>query len=262
MNRLELIKKLNKILLDEMPMYQTQAYTFPNDIRSQRDLLRSLMNIRPAMPLNPEFIRLQNELLSAEIAEKGVVDACTLSTTTDKRIVLWQGDITRLNADAIVNAANSQMLGCFVPLHRCIDNVIHSAAGLQLRDECNQIMTAQGHKEKTGSAKITGGYNLPCKHVIHTVGPIVSHGLNHRLELQLASCYCSCMELADKHGLESIAFCCISTGEFHFPNHKAAEIAIDTVTEMLDKCTSIKKVIFNVFKDEDFKIYEKLLIKK
>lgn len=262
MNRLELIKKLNKMLLDEMPMYQTQANTFPNDIHSQRNLLRSLMNIRPAMPLNPEFIILQNELLSAEVADKGIVDIRTLPTTSDERIVLWQGDITRLNADAIVNAANSQMLGCFVPLHRCIDNAIHSAAGLQLRNECNQIMTAQGHAEKTGSAKITNGYNLPCKHVIHTVGPIVSHGLNHRLELQLASCYRSCMELADKHKLESIAFCCISTGEFHFPNHKAAEIATNTVTEMLDKCTSVKKVIFNVFKDKDFEIYKKLLIKK
>lgn len=262
MNRLELIQKLNKMLLDEMPMYQSQAIIFPDDIHSQRDLLRSLMNIRPAMPLTPEFIRLQNELLSAEVTEKGIVDVDTLPATADDQIILWQGDITRLNADAIVNAANSQMLGCFVPLHRCIDNAIHSAAGLQLRDECNKIMTTQGHEEQTGCAKITGGYNLPCKYVIHTVGPVVPHVLNHRLELQLASCYRSCMELADKHGLESIAFCCISTGEFHFPNHKAAEIAIDTVTEMLDKCTSVRKVIFNVFKDEDFEIYHNYLFKE
>ena len=151
------------------------------------------------------------------------------------------------------------MLGCFVPLHRCIDNAIHSASGLQLRDECNRIMAIQGHEEKPGHAKITGAYNLPCKHVIHTIGPIVHHGLNPRLELQLASCYRSCMELAAKHGLESIAFCCISTGEFHFPNDKAAEIATNTVTEMLGKCTSIKKVIFNVFIDLDFDIYKKLL---
>ena len=260
MNRLELIKTLNKMLLNEMPMYQPQADTFSNDIHSQRDLLRSLMNIRPALPLNPEFVKLQNELLSTETAERGVVDVNSLPTTSDDRIILWQGDITRLNADAIVNAANSQMLGCFVPLHRCIDNAIHSASGLQLRDECNRIMAIQGHEEKPGHAKITGAYNLPCKHVIHTIGPIVHHGLNPRLELQLASCYRSCMELAAKHGLESIAFCCISTGEFHFPNDKAAEIATNTVTEMLGKCTSIKKVIFNVFIDLDFDIDRKSVV--
>lgn len=259
MNRLELIKKLNKMLLDEMPMYQLQADTFPDDIHSQRDLLRSLMNIRPVLPLNPDFIRLQNKLLYAEVAEKGGIDIATLPTTSDERIILWQGDITRLNANAIVNAANAQMLGCFVPLHRCIDNAIHSAAGLQLRDECSRIMAKQGHEEKPGCAKITSAYNLPCKHVIHTVGPIVYQSLNSRLKLQLASCYHSCMELADKYGLESIAFCCISTGEFHFPNNKAAEIAIDTVTEILNQCTSIKKVIFNVFKDKDLETYKKLL---
>ena len=184
---------------------------------------------------------------------------CNLSPVT---YVLWQGDITRLCVDAIVNAANSQMLGCFHPLHKCIDNAIHSAAGVQLREECHQLMLRQGHPEETGTAKITKAYNLPCKHVIHTVGPIIPDGIPTAFQQeQLASCYRSIMACADENRLESIAFCCISTGEFRFPNKLAAEIAVKTVKDYLleHPNTSIKHVVFNVFKDVDKEIYQRLL---
>lgn len=152
------------------------------------------------------------------------------------------------------------MLGCFVPCHACIDNAIHSAAGLQLRQECAEIMRQQGHEESTGQAKITSGYNLPSKHVIHTVGPIIYGSLTRKDEELLASCYRSCLACADENGLTSIAFCCISTGEFHFPNARAAEIAVQTVKEYLNaNNTSVKKVIFNVFKDLDKEIYQRLM---
>ena len=170
-----------------------------------------------------------------------------------------QGDITTLRCDAIVNAANSAMTGCYVPNHRCIDNAIHSFAGVELRLECDEIMNRQGHGEPTGQAKITNAYNLPCKYIIHTVGPIISYKLTSEDCELLASCYRSCLNLAAKNNLESIAFCCISTGEFHFPNDKAAQIAIKTVEEFMKKDTSVKKVIFNVFKDMDKEIYRELL---
>ena len=167
-----------------------------------------------------------------------------------------RGDITRLKADAIVNAANSALLGCFVPCHGCIDNAIHSAAGLQLRDECNQLMLAQGRPEPNGRAKLTRGYNLPARYVLHTVGPIVRGRVTQQDRADLASCYRACLELTAEHSLRSVAFCCISTGEFHFPNQEAAEIAVTTVRTFLDRhTTSIEKVIFNVFKDLDKKIY-------
>ena len=174
-------------------------------------------------------------------------------------IYLWQGDITTLRCDAIVNAANSGMTGCYVPNHRCIDNCIHSFAGVQLRLECDEIMTKQGYSEPTGQAKITNSYNLPCKYIIHTVGPIINGKLTSEDCDLLESCYKSCLELVVKNNLDSIAFCCISTGEFHFPNDKAAQIAVKTVEEFMKKETSLKKVIFNVFKDMDKEIYRKLL---
>jgi len=177
---------------------------------------------------------------------------------------LWQGDITRLRVDAIVNAANAQMLGCFHPLHRCIDNAIHSAAGVQLREECHQLMQQQGHLEPTGTAKITKAYNLPCRYVIHTVGPIIPDGIpTVAQQQQLASCYRSIMQLADEHRLESVAFCCISTGEFRFPNDLAAEIAVKTVKDYFTEHpeTNIKQVVLNVFKDVDREIYERVLAK-
>ena len=260
MTRMEQIQYLNHLLLDEMPAYKEQARQFPQELSAQRRLLRSLMNVRPPMPLEKRFLAVQDELLSAEAAEKGVVDGDTLPVSpANPRIAVWQGDITRLKVDAIVDADNSGLLGCFCPCHGCIDNAIHSAAGLQLRDECNAIMAAQGHAEPTGQAKLTKAYNLPARYVLHTVGPIISGRVTKRDRELLASCYRACLELAAEKGLKSVAFCCISTGEFHFPNELAAEIAVQTVTDFLKRDTSIQKVIFNVFKDFDKELYEKRL---
>lgn len=172
---------------------------------------------------------------------------------------MWRGDITTLAVDAIVNAANSGMTGCWAPLHYCIDNAIHTFAGMQLRLECDRIMKAQGHLEPTGQAKLTPGYNLPARYILHTVGPIVDGALTPQHEVELASCYESCLALAAENHLESVAFCCISTGVFCFPNHRAAEIAAQTVRDFLAKDTSVKRVVFNVFKDLDLAIYEELL---
>ena len=260
MNRKEQIQFLITILLEELPAYREQATRFPKDEYSQRRLLRSLMNVSPPMPLREDFLKVQDALLSAEREEKGVIDADRLPVSSvDPRLILWQGDITRLNADAIVDADNSALLGCFQPCHGCIDNAIHSAAGLQLRDECNRIMEAQGYPEPNGQAKLTKGYNLPARYVLHTVGPIVQGQITQENRDDLASCYRSCLSLAAEHKLETVAFCCISTGEYRFPNREAAEIAVRTVKEFLDQKTSIRKVIFNVFKDIDAAIYRELL---
>lgn len=260
MTDLERIKVLIAMLLDEMPEYRRQAEFFPCDIDSRRKLVRVLMNVRPPMPMNEEFVKLQDQLLQDELREKGVVEAMDIPVTEkDSRIAIWRGDITRLRADAVVNGANSGLVGCFIPCHDCIDNVIHSAAGIQLRDECARIMEAQGHDEPVGTAKITSGYNLPAAHVIHTVGPEVTDELTEEHKEYLVSCYRSCLELAEKNGLESVAFCCISTGLFGFPSEPAAEIAVRTVKEFLDSSTSVKRVIFDVFKDEDEEAYRKLL---
>ena len=232
----------------------------PESYDEQRRLLRSLMNLREPKPVDVEFLRVQDRFLQEEAEQKGIVDVLELSATkADEKIVIWQGDITRLKADAIVNAANSQMLGCFVPCHGCIDNAIHSAAGMQLRNECAEIKQQQGHPEPTGSAKITQAYNLPSKHILHTVGPIISGKLTEKDCADLASCYRSCLELSEVNKLKSVVFCCISTGEFHFPNQKAAQIAISTVTDYLNSGTTIERVVFNVFKNEDYEIYKELL---
>ncbi len=260
MTRIEQIQALNKMLLAELPEYRSQAAQFPNEEAAQRRLLRSLMNVRPPIPLSPDFLVLQDGLLSAEREEKGVVDGDTLPVTAaHPQIAIWQGDITRLKVDAIVNAANSALLGCFCPCHGCIDNAIHSQAGLQLRDECHRLMSAQGHNEPNGRAKLTKGYNLPARYVLHTVGPIVRGRVTGQDWAELAACYRSCLELAAEKELSSVAFCCISTGEFHFPNREAAEIAVKTVTGFLQAPTSIQGVIFNVFKDIDAQIYRDLL---
>ena len=251
----EKLRYLINYLLDEMPEYRNDS----KNIHDPHVLLQALMNVRvPGKILPPEFLKVQDEYLSAMRDAKGVVDAEELPEI-QHGISLWQGDITRLKCDAIVNAANSIMLGCFIPCHRCIDNAIHSSAGLQLRDECYSLMNAQGHEEPTGHAKITGGYNLPASHVIHTVGPVVSGELtdNHRRELE--SCYRSCLECAESNGLKSIAFCCISTGEFHFPNDEATRIAVRTVREFQRVSHSVSKIIFNVFKDYDYELYVKEL---
>ena len=274
MNTLERIHYLNKILLEEMPQYKADAATFPDEIHAQRRLLRSLMNLRQPGPISADFLREQDILLQEEASTKGVVKPDELPTIADepskditpqgapaRNLILWQGDITRLAADAIVNAANSAMLGCFAPCHGCIDNAIHSAAGLQLREACAQLMEQQGHPEPTGQAKITHAYNLPSKFVLHTVGPIIPAGRqpNEAEAALLASCYRSCLELASQHQLKSIAFCCISTGEFHYPREEAAQIALNTVSRWLASSSSDMKVIFNVFKDEDLEVYKRIL---
>ena len=231
----------------------------PDTLQERRDLFRALMNVRPPISATEEFLRLQDEQLQAQLAEKGVVE---ITEEADNGLIEWQGDITRLKVDAIVNAANSQMLGCFVPLHRCIDNAIHSAAGGQLRLACEEMM--HGTEEPTGSARITSGFNLPAKYVIHTVGPIVTTPRPLRQqEAQLASCYTSCLDLAHKYGLASIAFCCISTGEFRFPNDLACEIAVSTVRSWMARHpeTSVKTVILNTFKDIDHELYQNALTK-
>ena len=243
-------------LLKENKRYEDME--IPQDFEEQRALLRALMNVRIPKGINDEFIKVQDEYLQEETKRKGIVDIDDLKPIKDG-IYLWQGDITTLRCDAIVNAANSGMTGCYVPNHRCIDNCIHSFAGVQLRLECDEIMTKQGYSEPTGQAKITKSYNLPCKYIIHTVGPIINGKLTSEDCDLLESCYKSCLELAVKNNLDSIAFCCISTGEFHFPNDKAAQIAVKTVEEFMKKETSLKKVIFNVFKDMDKEIYRKLL---
>lgn len=231
----------------------------PTDEQAQKRLLRSLFNIRPPRPVTGGFMEIQDAYLQEETRQKGITDIAELTLAEDG-IYLWQGDITTLKCDAIVNAANSGMTGCYVPNHRCIDNCIHTFSGVQLRLLCGTIMEKQGHPEPTGTAKLTPAFNLPCRYILHTVGPIVSGRLTETHCRQLADCYQSCLELAAGHGLHSVAFCCISTGEFHFPNDKAAEIAVRTVREFLAKDTSVKNVIFNVFKDLDKDIYETLLI--
>ncbi len=262
MNRLDF---LIDYLINEDPQYSEMR--IPEDLQGKRDLFRALRNVREPKPVSEEFLRLQDEELLAQLQEKGVVELDAVQQlsiiNSQFSILLWQGDITRLRVDAIVNAANAQMLGCFHPLHRCIDNAIHSAAGVQLREECQRLMLQQGHLEPTGQAKITKAYNLPCKYVIHTVGPIIPDGIPTELQKeQLASCYRSIMACADENGLESVAFCCISTGEFRFPNQLAAEIAVHTIKDYLNAhpdC-SVRQVVFNVFKDEDRDIYQRILL--
>ena len=260
MERLQRIRFLNEILLSELPDYAQQAKQFADTEQEQRRLLRSLMNVRPPMPLRADFLCEQDILLREEVQARGVVHVDGLPTVTgDPRLVLWQGDITRLDADAIVNAANSALLGCFLPCHNCIDNVIHSAAGLQLRDACAALMQAQGHEEPVGHAKLTPAFNLPSRYVLHTVGPCVTGRVTQAQQRELAACYRACLMLAAQHGLRSVAFCCISTGVFHFPNALAARIAVDTVRACLAEKTPVQKVVFNVFRDEDRALYQTLL---
>ncbi len=260
MNQLEQIMYLNNILLNEMPGYKPQAQNFKKEIGEQRQLLRSLMNVRNPKPIREDFLKVQDELLRTESLERGIISIADLSPIKlNKQIYLWKGDITRLQVDGIVNAANSALLGCFIPCHACIDNVIHSAAGLQLRNDCFEIMERQGHEEETGLSKITDAYNLPSKYIIHTVGPIINNELTEKDCELLANSYKSCLKIALENNLKSIAFCCISTGEFHFPNQEAAEIAVRTVSEFLDKTKSEIEVIFNVFKEIDYTIYRNIL---
>lgn len=247
---------LIKTLLSERPQYR--GLEIPEEDVGQRRLLRSLLNVRMPEPVRDEFLEVQDAYLQEELAGRGITRASDL-IPVQEGVYLWKGDITTLACDAIVNAANSQLLGCFCPCHGCIDNAIHTFAGVQLRAACQELMRAQGHEEAAGGAKITPAYNLPCRYILHTVGPIVRGRLTKKDQELLAACYRSCLELAEKKGIKSLAFCCISTGEFHFPNDKAAQIAVRTVKEYQQKTNSHMEVIFNVFKDEDFQIYRKLL---
>lgn len=230
----------------------------PDAVSEKRRLLRSLMNVRPPSPAGEDFLNVQDAYLREQLAEKGGTKPADLAPV-QPGLYLWQGDITTLAVDAIVNAANSRLLGCFVPCHSCIDNAVHTCAGVQLRLECARIMDKQGKPEETGRAKITKGYNLPCQYVLHTVGPTVHEAATEKDCEQLRSCYRSCLELAATYHLKSIAFCCISTGEFHFPHALAAEIATQTILHYQQTHQNRLKVIFNVFKDKDYELYKRKL---
>lgn len=245
------------------------------DYQEKRRLLRSLMNIRMPGKTNEEVLRVQDDFLTEEAKEKGIVELDDILTVGEQygsshpyadKMSVWQGDITRLYVGAIVNAANSQMLGCFVPCHGCIDNAIHSAAGIELREACSHYMNrkrmqyGRRYEEPTGQAVLTEGYNLPAEYVIHTVGPIVGGYLNQGLRDDLRNCYQNVLKCCVEHKIRSVAFCCISTGEFHFPNDEAAKIAVETVTEFLNEHTEeFDRVVFNVFKDVDRELYEEEL---
>lgn len=258
MNQSERRLFLIQELLKENKDYE--SVRIPESAIEQRQLLRALMNVRFPHEIDEEFLRVQDEYLTQVNMEKQVTDVGSLTPVRDG-LYIWQGDITALRVDAIVNAANSGMTGCYVPNHRCIDNCIHTYAGIQLRNECAGIMKKQGYEEPTGKARLTSAYNLPCRYILHTVGPIVGWKVTESDKKLLASCYNSCLSLAAAHNLESVAFCCISTGEFHFPNEEAARIAVDTVEAFMKQNTSVKKVLFNVFKDIDRDIYDELLRK-
>ena len=237
----------------------------PEDNEGKRRILRSLMNIRMPKKLDDSVLALQDEYLRERIRENGIVTLSEIPVIRNG-MSIWQGDITRLAADAIVNAANSQMLGCFVPMHTCIDNCIHTFAGVQLRAECNRQMNqlriryGRDYEQPTAVPMLTDGYNLPAKKIIHIVGPIVEGRLTKALEQDLADCYRNTLDLCAENGLRSVAFCCISTGVFRFPNRRAAEIAVKTVSKWLDEHKGqIDRVVFNVFKDEDKAYYEELL---
>ena len=243
-------------LLRERPSCRKQE--IPAEEDRQKVLLRALMNVRRPGNVSPEFLRVQDEYLREEVSEKQITRLADL-TPVREGLYLWRGDITTLACGAIVNAANSGMTGCYQPCHNCIDNCIHTYAGVQLRLKCAEIMAEQGYAEPTGQAKITPAYNLPCEYVIHTVGPIVQGKLTQEHCALLESCYRSCLELADENCVESIAFCCISTGVFMFPNDKAAKIAVGTVQKYKAETRSKIEVIFNVFKEQDERIYRELL---
>ncbi len=240
-------------LLAEEPSYGTVAV--PAGEAEGKRLLRALMNVRPPRPIGEDVLAVQDEYLREATAEKGVTHLSDL-TAIEPGIYLWQGDITALAADAIVNAANAGMTGCYVPGHHCIDNCIHTFAGIQLRLDCARLMREQGHPEPTGTAKITPAYNLPCRYVLHTVGPIVEGEVTAEDERLLERCYRACMDLAGEHGVRSLAFCCISTGVFRFPKERAARIAVDTVRRHRKP---EMEVIFNVHSESDYALYRRLL---
>ena len=247
-----------RFLLEFLLRERGETMALPGDETAQRRLLRALCNVREPVPAPADFLAVQDAYLQEETRRKGVTDAARIPEA-EPGIRLWRGDITTLRCDAIVNAANSALLGCFVPCHGCIDNAIHTYAGVQLRLACAELMAAQGHPEPAGRAKITPAFNLPSRYVLHTVGPIVRNRPTARDEALLAACYRSCLALAAAHGARSVAFCCISTGEFHFPSARAAQIAVQTVREARKTLQHEMDVIFNVYQERDLRIYEGLL---
>lgn len=261
MNTTELLDELIDYLVKENSELVSVGLIVPPDLHDKKQLFRLLVNIRAPSPAATFFYQKQDHYLQSEIQKAGVTDGSKLPAHPKKHYLsLWQGDITTLSVDAIVNAANQQMLGCFHPNHRCIDNAIHTFAGIQLREACHFLMSMQGRDEQVGSAKITPGFNLPAKHIIHTVGPRIHHAVTESECEQLKQCYMACLRLAEQRQLNNIAFCCISTGEFHFPAQLAAEIATNTVISFMEqRAKSLKKVIFNVYTDRDKAIYERLL---
>lgn len=272
MNQDERLDYLIERLKGESPRFKNLVV----DKSERHLLLRSLMNVWAPHSIDNAYLTVQADYLQEIVRKKGVVRLESIPTIAQEygssrpfadKISIWQGDITRLAVDTIVNAANSQLLGCFIPCHRCIDNAIHSAAGIELREECNIIMQHKRHRygenyeEPVGRAEITRAYNLPAKRVIHTVGPIVTGRLNRNLRKQLKSCYTSVMDCAMRNEMLSVAFCCISTGEFHFPNDEAAKIAIEAVDESMEKQGRFfERIIFNVFQDIDLDCYKKYLL--
>lgn len=242
----------------------------PSDYEGKIKLLRVLMNVRPAVQIRPDMLRLQDEILESQKNIKTLIDPYILNSVKETfkefnfpfadKLVLWKGDITTLKADAIVNAANSKLQGCFIPLHKCIDNAIHSAAGIQLRLVCHDLINKQGFDEPTGQAKITKAYNLPSKYVIHTVGPVIYKSVTAEDSSLLASCYNSCLELTKNYSdIKTIAFCCISTGEFRFPKDMAAQIALSSVCHwLISNHGSVNRIIFNVYTQEDYDEYSRL----
>jgi O-acetyl-ADP-ribose deacetylase (regulator of RNase III) len=246
---------LIQYLLHELP--RDIDVEIPDDAGIRFQLFRSLVNRREAKPIDDAFLKVQDAYLQTALAEKGITDIATLQPV-EEGIYLWKGDITTLKCGAIVNAANSGMTGCYQPCHSCIDNAIHTFAGVQLRLECAEQMAKQGHEEPSGHAKLTQSYNLPCDFILHTVGPIVQGTPTWKQCQRLRQCYWRCMELATKNQIPNVAFCCISTGVFGFPQQEAAEIAVETVREYRRYFKEMK-VIFNVFKQEDYDIYRKLL---
>ncbi|WP_080800574.1 protein-ADP-ribose hydrolase [Arabiibacter massiliensis] len=252
--------RLVAYLGSERPEYAGLAV--PDDPAERWAMARALMNMRPPLPVPPEVLADQDAVLQARMARTDVADARELPAIPgDDRLALWRGDITTLAADAIVNAANCKLLGCFIPGHHCIDNAIHTFAGMQLRLACDDLMRAQGHDEPTGQAKVTPAFNLPARFVVHTVGPMVPTGRpTPAQDEQLASCYRSCLDAAADAGCASVAFCCISTGEFRFPRERAARIAVDEVRAWLAGDARIERVVFDVFGDADEDVYRRLLL--
>lgn len=249
-------------LIDYLCKERSDRICVPTSFQQKRALLRALANVRPPVPISEAFLQVQDAFLQEEARQRGIVQLKDISALyPGSKLSLWKGDITQLQVDAIVNAANSELLGCFAPGHACIDNAIHTFAGVQLRLECGKIMGAQGYPEPTGCAKITPAYNLPSRFILHTVGPIVEGALTQNHRQLLHNCYRSCLDLAEAHGIRHVAFCCISTGIFRFPNQQAAEVAVDTVTAFLKQSHQVLDVIFNVFTEQDHGIYAKLLTK-